>query len=59
MKNRSGGNLPYHITAAVTSAVWGTTFISSKLLLAEGLSPAAIMTLRSKAPFLKILRISL
>ena len=46
MKNRSGGNLPYHITAAVTSAVWGTTFISSKLLLAEGLSPAAIMTLR-------------
>ncbi len=46
MKAESGSNIPYHITAAVTSAIWGTTFISSKLLLGEGLSPAAIMTLR-------------
>ena len=36
----------YHILAIATSAVWGTTFISSKLLLDEGLSPAAIMVLR-------------
>lgn len=36
----------YHILAIATSAVWGTTFISSKLLLDEGLSPAAIMALR-------------
>ena len=36
----------YHILAILTSAVWGTTFISSKLLLQEGLSPAAIMILR-------------
>lgn len=36
----------YHILAIATSAIWGTTFISSKLLLDEGLSPAAIMTLR-------------
>ena len=32
--------------AIITSAIWGTTFISSKLLLQEGLSPAAIMILR-------------
>ena len=32
--------------AIITSAIWGTTFISSKLLLQEGLSPAAIMMLR-------------
>lgn len=32
--------------AIATSAIWGTTFISSKLLLQEGLSPAAIMMLR-------------
>ena len=32
--------------AILTSAIWGTTFISSKLLLQEGLSPAAIMILR-------------
>lgn len=36
----------YHILAILTSAIWGTTFISSKLLLQEGLSPAAIMILR-------------
>lgn len=46
MTTSTKGNLPYHITAAVTAAIWGTTFISSKLLLAEGLSPAAIMVLR-------------
>ena len=32
--------------AILTSAIWGTTFISSKLLLQEGLSPATIMILR-------------
>ena len=36
----------YHILAIVTSALWGTTFVSSKILLDEGLSPAEIMTLR-------------
>lgn len=36
----------FHILAILTSAIWGTTFISSKLLLQEGLSPAAIMILR-------------
>ena len=46
MNGKLRGDLPYHITAALTAAVWGTTFISSKLLLDEGLSPAAIMTLR-------------
>ena len=39
-------NKIYHIIAIVTSAIWGTTFISSKILLQEGLSPAMIMTLR-------------
>ncbi len=39
-------NKIYHIIAIVTAAIWGTTFISSKILLQEGLSPAMIMTLR-------------
>ena len=39
-------NKIYHIIAIVTAAIWGTTFISSKVLLQEGLSPAMIMTLR-------------
>lgn len=36
----------YHIIAILTAALWGTTFVSSKILLDEGLSPAEIMTLR-------------
>ncbi len=35
-----------HVAAAVASAVWGTTFISSKILLNHGLAPADIMILR-------------
>ena len=39
-------NKIYHIIAIITAVIWGTTFISSKVLLQEGLSPAMIMTLR-------------
>ena len=44
-----------HILAIVTSAIWGTTFISSKFLLLEGLSPAAIMVLRFVVAYLLML----
>lgn len=40
------GNLLYHIVAFVTVAIWGSTFISTKLLIHEGLSPAQIFTFR-------------
>lgn len=39
-------NSIYHLFAILTAALWGTTFVSSKILLDEGLSPAEIMTLR-------------
>ena len=45
----------YHILAIVTSAIRGTTFISSKFLLLEGLSPAAIMVLRFVVAYLLML----
>ncbi len=35
-----------HVAAAVASALWGTTFVSSKILLNHGLTPADIMLLR-------------
>lgn len=38
--------LKYHIVAFITVAVWGTTFVWTKLLIANGLSPAQIFTLR-------------
>ena len=36
----------YHILAILTVAVWGTTFISTKILINNGLSPQEIFLLR-------------
>ncbi len=36
----------YHIIAIVTVAVWGTTFVSTKVLIQKGLSPAEILLYR-------------
>lgn len=48
-------NYIFHILAIATAALWGTTFVSSKLLLNEGLSPAEIMTLRFVVAYVSIL----
>lgn len=48
-------NTLYHVVALATAAVWGTTFISSKILLDEGLSPAEIMVLRFLLAYVCIL----
>ena len=39
-------NYKYNIVAFVTVAIWGSTFISTKVLINNGLSPAQIFTLR-------------
>ncbi len=36
----------YHLAAIFTAVVWGSTFISSKILLDYGLTPATIMAIR-------------
>lgn len=36
----------YHAVAFMTVVIWGSTFISTKLLIQNGLSPAQIFTLR-------------
>ncbi len=36
----------YHLLAFLIVAVWGSTFVFTKLLLLDGLSPAQIFTLR-------------
>ena len=36
----------YHVMAATTTVVWGTTMVSSKVLLAEGMTPAQILLFR-------------
>ena len=39
-------NFFYHLVAFVTVAIWGTTFVATKVLMLNGLSPAQIFTLR-------------
>ncbi|MDR2912163.1 MAG: DMT family transporter [Alistipes sp.] len=36
----------WHVAAVATIAVWGTTFVSTKVLIQSGLSPAEIFTYR-------------
>lgn len=38
--------LLYHILAVATVSIWGTTFVSTKVLLHHGLTPDVIFTLR-------------
>lgn len=45
MAQRSG-KYWWHVAAVVTIAVWGTTFVSTKVLIQNGLSPAEIFTYR-------------
>lgn len=40
------GRIWYHVVALLTVAVWGSTFVFTKMLLQAGLSPAQIFTLR-------------
>ncbi len=42
----------FHFLAIATAIIWGTTFVSSRLLLDAGLSPASIMMLRFAIAYL-------
>lgn len=55
----SQGNYLYHIIAFLTVAVWGTTFVWTKLLIMNGLSPAQIFTLRFVIAYILLLAFSL
>ena len=43
---KSNSRLIYHLIAFIVVAIWGSTFVFTKLLLLNGLSPAQIFTLR-------------
>lgn len=53
------GNLKYHFVAFVTVAIWGSTFVFTKMLLQNGLSPAQIFTLRFIVAYILLLGYSL
>ena len=48
----------YHLVAFVTVAIWGTTFVSTKVLMLNGLSPAMIFTLRFSIAYILMLAIN-
>ena len=48
-------NLFYHLVAFITVAIWGTTFVSTKVLMLNGLSPAQIFTLRFSIAYVLML----
>lgn len=45
----------YHLAALFTVAVWGATFVSTKVLIANGLTPAEIFLIRFSLAYLAIL----
>ena len=58
MKSRNN-NLGYHLVAFVTVAIWGSTFVFTKMLLQNGLSPAQIFTLRFIIAYILLLAFAL
>ena len=55
----SGSSFKYHLVAFVVVAIWGSTFVSTKMLLLAGLTPAQIFTLRFIIAYVLLLVYSL
>ena len=55
----SSSSFTYHLVAFVVVAIWGSTFVSTKMLLLAGLSPAQIFTLRFIIAYVLLLAYSL
>ena len=51
--------MKYHLVAFITVAIWGSTFVFTKMLLQAGLSPAQIFTLRFFIAYILLLGYSL
>lgn len=51
-------NIVWHIIAFITIMIWGITFVSTKVLIADGLSPAQIFTLRFIIAYVLLLAFS-
>lgn len=54
----SRNNIFYHIQAILISAIWGITFVSTKVLMTSGLGPEEIMLLRFVLAYIFIWTIS-
>lgn len=55
---RKSSDVVAHAVAFATVAVWGSTFVSTKVLIANGLSPAQIFTVRFAMAYVLMLAVS-
>lgn len=54
MENKKESNSLYHIMALVTVIIWGTTFVSTKVLISQRLSPESILFYRFLIAYIAI-----
>ena len=53
------GKFLYHVLAFMTMTLWGVTFVSTKTLINQGLSPAQIFTIRFIIAYIGLLTVCL
>lgn len=54
---RKQGKFIFHVLAVMTMALWGVTFVATKTLINEGLTPAQIFTIRFIIAYLGLLAV--
>ena len=54
---KTKGKYIFHLLAFLTMALWGITFVSTKTLINEGLTPAQIFTIRFMIAYLGLLAV--
>ncbi len=59
MSTPTKGKFLYHVLAFMTMALWGVTFVSTKTLINQGLTPAQIFTIRFIIAYIGLLIVCL
>lgn len=59
MSTPTKGKILYHVLAFMTMALWGVTFVSTKTLINQGLTPAQIFTIRFIIAYIGLLTVCL
>lgn len=54
---RKQGKIIFHMLAVMTMALWGVTFVATKTLINEGLTPAQIFTIRFIIAYMGLLAV--
>ena len=58
MRSRESNNVWYHLGAILTMIAWGVSFVSTKVLLDNGLQPTEVYVYRTLLAYVIILAIN-